>query len=117
MADLRATLGEERFATAWAAGSGNTPEEALATVRAVVSSGHEAIAVPSAPVPSALAGLSPREREVLALVAEGRSNKEIGEALFISANTVKGHVISLLNKLGADNRTQLVMIANQRGLL
>ena len=116
VADLRATLGEERFATAWAAGSGNTPEEALATVRAV-SSGHEAIAVPSAPVPSALAGLSPREREVLALVAEGRSNKEIGEALFISANTVKGHVISLLNKLGADNRTQLVMIANQRGLL
>ena len=115
-ADLRATLGEERFATAWAAGHGNTPEEALATVRAV-SSGDDAVAVPSAPVPSALAGLSPREREVLALVAEGLSNKEIGEALFISANTVKGHVISLLNKLGADNRTQLVMIANQRGLL
>ena len=68
-------------------------------------------------MPSALAELSPREREVLALVARGHTNKQIGEALFISANTVKGHVISLLNKLGADNRTQLVMIANQRRLL
>ena len=61
--------------------------------------------------------LSPREREVLALLAEGRSNKAIAAALFVSPNTVKTHVASLLTKLGADNRAQLAIIAAQRGLL
>ncbi len=55
--------------------------------------------------------LSPREKEVLALVAEGRSNKAIAEALFVSPNTVKTHVASLLNKLDADSRVQLAAIA------
>ena len=61
--------------------------------------------------------LSPREREVLALVAQGRSNKEIAEALFVAPSTVKTHVTSLLTKLDADNRAQLATIAAQRGLL
>jgi DNA-binding NarL/FixJ family response regulator len=55
--------------------------------------------------------LSPREREVLALVAEGRSNKAIAAALYVSPNTVKTHVASLLNKLQADSRVQLAAIA------
>ena len=55
--------------------------------------------------------LSPREKEVLALVAEGRSNKAIAEALFVSPNTIKTHVASLLNKLDADSRVQLAAIA------
>ena len=55
--------------------------------------------------------LSPREKEVLVLVAEGRSNKAIAEALFVSPNTVKTHVASLLNKLRADSRAQLAAIA------
>jgi DNA-binding NarL/FixJ family response regulator len=55
--------------------------------------------------------LSPREREVLALVAEGRTNKAIAEALYVSPNTVKTHVASLLNKLQAGSRTQLAAIA------
>ncbi len=58
--------------------------------------------------------LSPREREVLALVADGRSNKAIAEALFLSPNTVKTHVASLLHKLDADSRAQLAaMVARQ----
>jgi DNA-binding CsgD family transcriptional regulator len=57
--------------------------------------------------------LSPREREVLALVAEGRSNKAIAEALFVSPNTVKTHVASLLHKLDADTRAQLAVIATR----
>ena len=61
--------------------------------------------------------ISPREREVLALVAEGRSNKEIAEVLFIAHSTVKTHVAALLTKLDADNRAQLATIAAQRGLL
>ena len=56
-------------------------------------------------------------RDLLALVVEGRSNKEIAEHLFISLFTVKAHVASLLNKLDADNRAQLAVIAMQRGLL
>lgn len=68
------------------------------------------IRVPEAnPFPSD--SLSPREKEVLALVAEGRSNKAIAEALFVSPNTVKTHVASLLNKLHADSRVQLAAIA------
>jgi DNA-binding NarL/FixJ family response regulator len=51
---------------------------------------------------------------VLALVAEGRSNKAIAAALFISPNTVKTHVASLLNKLGADSRVQLAAFAARR---
>ena len=61
--------------------------------------------------------LSPREREVLALVAEGHSNKAIAEVLFVAPSTVKTHVTSLLTKLKADNRVQLATIAVQRGLL
>ena len=60
--------------------------------------------------------LSPREREVLALVAEGRSNKAIAEALFVSPNTIKTHVTSLLHKLHADTRVQLAALAVRGGL-
>jgi DNA-binding NarL/FixJ family response regulator len=58
-----------------------------------------------------VAQLSPREREVLALVAEGHSNKAIAEALYVSPNTVKTHVASLFNKLHAETRAQLAAIA------
>ena len=57
--------------------------------------------------------LSPREKEVLALVAEGRSNKAIAEALFVSPNTVKTHVASLLSKLDANSRVQLAALATR----
>jgi DNA-binding NarL/FixJ family response regulator len=60
--------------------------------------------------------LSPREREVLALVAEGRTNKAIAAALFVSPNTVKTHVTSLLRKLRVDTRVQLAAIATKQGL-
>lgn len=61
--------------------------------------------------------LSDRERAVLRLVAGGRSNKQIARALGITERTVKFHVTSILNKLGADNRAQAVAVAAQRGLL
>jgi len=57
------------------------------------------------------ARLSPREREVLALVAEGRSNKAIAAALFVSPNTVKSHVAALLTKLEVETRVQLAALA------
>lgn len=61
--------------------------------------------------------LSDREQEVLQLVAEGLSNKEIGRALSISERTSRFHVTSILNKLGASTRAQAVAIASQRGFL
>jgi ATP/maltotriose-dependent transcriptional regulator MalT len=61
--------------------------------------------------------LTAREREVLALVAEGRSNSEIGRQLFISAKTVSVHVSNMLAKLGAGGRTEAVAVARRRGLL
>jgi DNA-binding CsgD family transcriptional regulator/tetratricopeptide (TPR) repeat protein len=61
--------------------------------------------------------LTAREGEILALVAEGRSNGEIGKQLFISAKTVSVHVSNILAKLGASGRTEAAAIARRRGLL
>jgi len=61
--------------------------------------------------------LSPREHEVLTLVAAGHPNKAIARALGISEHTVKFHVSALLGKLGATSRTEAVTLATRRGLL
>jgi DNA-binding NarL/FixJ family response regulator len=64
-----------------------------------------------------LAVLTAREREVMALAAEGRSNVEIAERLVVSPLTVRTHVQRAMTKLGARDRTQLVVIAYQTGLV
>ena len=61
--------------------------------------------------------LTPREAEILALVAVGRSNGEIGKQLFISTKTVSVHVSRILAKLGASGRTEAAAIARRRGLV
>jgi two-component system NarL family response regulator len=61
--------------------------------------------------------LSAREQEVLLHVAKGLTNREIGEVLFISDKTVRNHVISCLDKLGAKDRTEATTIAMRRGLI
>ncbi len=63
------------------------------------------------------AGLTEREVDVLRLVAEGLSNREIGERLFISANTSANHVRSILIKTAAPNRTKAAVFATEHGLL
>lgn len=60
---------------------------------------------------------SPREREVLGLIAKGRSNKEVASDLGLSEDTVKRHVSNLMAKLGAQDRTQAVTEALRRGLI
>ncbi len=61
--------------------------------------------------------LSPREREVLALLAEGAPNKEIARALAVSVHTAKFHVASLIEKLGARSRAEAIAIAIRAGLV
>ncbi len=61
--------------------------------------------------------LSPREREVLLLVAEGSPNKEVARRLFISETTVKSHLAHIFTKLGVDDRTAAVTVALDRGII
>lgn len=81
------------------------------------------VAAPAAPPPAAAPGpdpaaaLTPREREVLALVGSGLSNHEIATRLVLSPLTAKTHVSRILTKLGARDRAQLVVVAYEAGLV
>jgi DNA-binding NarL/FixJ family response regulator len=119
VATVRAALGEQAFAAGWAKGRtmslDQLVQETLAALEASPSAQGELPAPTRTPRSEEL--LSPREREVLQLVAEGLTNRQIAETLVISRSTVSFHVTSLLNKLGADTRGQAIALAARRGLL
>ena len=111
---------------------GGEPGELLAAIR-VVAAG-ESLLAPSVTkrlieayvarpehattaMPKGLDELSPRELEVLSFVAQGSTNREIADALYLSPLTVKTHVSRILMKLRARDRVQLVVIAYQAGLV
>jgi DNA-binding CsgD family transcriptional regulator len=62
-------------------------------------------------------GITPRELEVLQLIADGLSTREMAERLFVSENTVKTHTSRVFDKLGASRRTQAVQIAQQQRII
>jgi DNA-binding NarL/FixJ family response regulator len=63
--------------------------------------------------PSELAALTPQERRILELIAQGLTNRQIGEELFLAEKTIKNYVSSLLAKLGVERRTQAAILANR----
>ncbi|NET49190.1 MAG: response regulator transcription factor [Merismopedia sp. SIO2A8] len=67
---------------------------------------------PLDPLPPGIEALTKRERQVLALIAQGASNKEIAHTLYISEGTVKNHVTNILNRLNVRDRTQAAILAN-----
>lgn len=73
--------------------------------------------VPISHRPNLLDQLSPREREILPLVAQGKDNREIGSILFISEKTAKNYVTSIRKKLGLKNRTQIALFALKEGII
>jgi DNA-binding NarL/FixJ family response regulator len=87
---------------------------ALLVGRARRAGGEPAVAADEGPGPSPL---SPRETQVLALVAEGCSNREVGQRLFVGEATVKTHLLHVFEKLGVGDRTRAVTLAMERGWL
>lgn len=123
----RATLGEERFVAAVAAGRSlplaDAIDEALAVADelAAVLAGGEAPPASSAWSSPATSGppdgLSRREHEILALLGQRLSDKEIAEVLFISPRTVMAHATHIFNKLGVANRRAAAAVAARDGLI
>ena len=118
IASARAALGDDAFDAAFNAGRRLPREHVLAEVEAVLDAA-------AAPAPRADAGddvaaahgLTPREREVLRLLVEGWSDKEIAAALGIGRRTVSNHVATIRDKLGAPSRTAAATLAVRDHLL
>jgi DNA-binding NarL/FixJ family response regulator len=123
-----AYAGEERVATAFERGAdsyvlkGTSSDELVAVVRAVAGGGTLIPPEIAAQLARAVRQprrdrLTQREREILALLAEGLSNRAAGQRLGITERTVKFHVGEILARLGASNRAQAVAIAKARGIV
>jgi predicted ATPase/DNA-binding CsgD family transcriptional regulator len=111
VAMLRSELGEAAFASAWAAGREMPVEQAIVEAGGVNPGGVASAPPPAAVTAAGELGLTPREIEVLRLLAEGRSTGEIAEMLFISPRTVSTHVASILGKLNVPTRSAAVALA------
>ncbi|MBD3916546.1 helix-turn-helix transcriptional regulator [Nocardioides hwasunensis] len=122
MAQARVRLAGVLRATGDAQGARAVADQAREAAHAMRSTSllAELTGQGSTPAPSStveVAVLTPRESEILALVAEGRSNGEIGKQLFISTKTVSVHVSNILAKLDAASRTEAAAVARRRGLI
>jgi DNA-binding CsgD family transcriptional regulator len=113
---LRAAIGDAAFDAEYAAGRALDLAQALELATAPVPGGDGAPAGPPPPDPLARLGLTEREREVLALLAAGRSNPQIGRDLFISTKTASVHVSNILAKLGVTGRGEAAAVAHRLGV-
>ena len=109
------------FARAWAEGRAMTREQAIDYASGLAVNPPEAThsAQPLSPRSATrqeFGGLTPRERQVAALVAQGKSNREIAEELVLSERTVENHVGNILSKLDFGSRAQIAAWAVEKGL-
>ena len=116
MSATKAVLGEKTFAGAHAEGRRLSPDAARAEAALVADQPLPTGRDESTSVASRY-GLTPRERDVLRMIAEGRSNQQIADALSISRRTVTTHATNILNKLGLDSRAELIAFANRNDLV
>jgi DNA-binding NarL/FixJ family response regulator len=119
--DARAALSAGAAGAVLRGSDGATLRAALLAVsRGLVVTEHGFTSLRPAPEPrpaTSAEAFTPREREVLALLARGLSNRDIADALEISAHTAKFHVNSILQKLGVERRTEAVVRAARMGLV
>jgi non-specific serine/threonine protein kinase len=119
--DLRQRLGEAAYQAAWNDGRRLSPAQAIADAlvpepaRTPKPRGADEARGPKSPAERA--GLTARELDVLRLLVEGKSDREIGEALYIGHRTVATHVASILNKLDLPSRTAAATHAVRQGLV
>ena len=114
-AAARAALGEREFAEAWATGTLLPLPAAIAEATALVTLSPAAPVSSPAP-PATRVGLTPRETEILHLLTQGLSDRDIATALFLSPRTVGWHVTRLLTKLDVPTRTAAAVEGIRRGL-
>ncbi len=109
---LRTALGQETFKSAWAEGEGMLLESVVDYALHEMELTSESAQVEK----EKFGGLTAREREVAALIAQGKSNREIAKAMTVGAKTVETYVTRILNKLGFDSRVQIATWAIEKGL-
>jgi predicted ATPase/DNA-binding CsgD family transcriptional regulator len=113
----RAALGETAFQTAWTDGRALSVDEGVAEARAILASRHPAEPVSRPSNPTHRFGLTEREIEVLGLIAAGLSDREVGDALFISPRTAQKHAATIFGKLGVNSRTAAATAALRLGIV
>ena len=116
-AAARSHLGESAFRSAWDVGWPRAIEGSADDVSDVLNAARRADVEPRSSRYASEVGLTPRELEVLRLVAAGRSNREIAAALFIGVPTVKSHLTAILAKLGLPSRSAATAYAHTHRLL
>jgi predicted ATPase/DNA-binding NarL/FixJ family response regulator len=113
LASVRAAIGEKAFAVSWAEGQGMSLESIVEyalpepTLTATESERIEK---------ERFGGLTARERQAAALLAQGRSNREVAQAMTVGVKTVETYVTRILNKLGLESRVQIAIWARDNGL-
>jgi DNA-binding NarL/FixJ family response regulator len=121
VADLPKAMGENQFATIWAKGRAMPIYQAIQYAFALPTMAESTAIQADDPdllhqtVQPQLGELTPREREVVVLIAQGKSNRAIAEALGISEKTAERHVANILSKLGFHSRTQIATWAVEKG--
>ena len=113
---LKDTLPEDLAMAIYAVNKGNTYLGA-GLFEKIISPSLSSTSIPAPNIAKKMTELSPREQDVLNLIAQGANNREIATELYISDKTVKNHVTSILSKLNLRDRTQAALLVNQVQLL